>query len=568
MFTSVLNERLKLFINSVGLIGMEQAGFRNNFSTLDHLFTLHGLIDILLFKKKRLYCAFLDYEKAFDKINRSFLWQKMLNSGICGKLLNVIKNMYSQAKSCVMVDGECSDFFCSNVGVRQGENLSPLLFAMFLNDMKEHVSKDMNGLVTVAREARDIGMNELAVNILLKLFLLLYADDTVIFSETPSGLQRGLDSIKRYCENWTLSLNAKKCKIVIFSRGKVRRFPDFSIGAEKLEVVYDFLYLGLRLNYNNRMFVAQRDLYDRASRAMFALLKKAKSLMLPVDLVIDLFDKTILPILTYGCEIWGFEMSDIVQRLQLKFYKLVLKLRQSTPSFMVFGETGKFPVSVIIKSRMLSFWFNLVTNHENEKLSFHVYKCLLRMYELNIHENKYIKYIHTLLNEIGLSGFWLNQNAIREHPKWFKSKVKQCFKDAFLQTWYMHIDNDKMYLNYRMFKPSFGADPYYLVLPQNYMFTILKFRTTNNNLPVNKLRYENLPRNERICDKCNKNDVADEFHYLFVCPFFDALRKKHLPLYYFVRPNAYKFNVLMSSGNKPLLIRLKHFITAIDNSFT
>ena len=73
-----------------------------------------------------------------------------------------------------------------------------------------------------------------------------------------------------------------------------------------------------------------------------------------------------------------------------------------------------------------------------------------------------------------------------------------------------------MYLNYRMFKPSFGADPYYLVLPQNYMFTILRFRTTNNNLPVNKLRYENIPRNDRICDKCNMHDVADDFYYLFV----------------------------------------------------
>ena len=122
----------------------------------------------------------------------------------------------------------------------------------------------------------------------------------------------------------------------------MRNIPDFLIGCEKLEVVTDFLYLGLKLNYNNKMFVAQKDLCERASRAMFALLKKSNELMLPVDLVVDLFDKTVLPILTYGCEVWGHEMVEAVTKFQLKFYKFVLKLRLSTPSVMVFGELESF----------------------------------------------------------------------------------------------------------------------------------------------------------------------------------------------------------------------------------
>ena len=566
LFTSILNERLKKFIETFDIIGCEQAGFRSNFSTLDHLFTLYGLIDILLYKKKRLYCAFLDYEKAFDKVNRSLLWQKLINNGITGKVLRVIQNLYSQAKSCVAVNSDYSNFFCSNIGVRQGENLSPILFAMFLNDMKEFMSDVMTGTPTVARESYGVGLSESETNILLKLFVLLYADDTVIFDETPAGLQKGLDAVKQYCDKWKLSLNAKKCKVVIFSRGKIRRFPDFVIGSEKLEVVYDFMYLGLRLNYNNRMQVAQRDLFARASRAMFALLTKAKSLKLPPDLTIDLFDKTVLPIITYGCEIWGFDINDLVQRLQLKFYKLVLKLRQSTPTFMVFGETGKFPVSVIIKSRMLSFWFNLVSNCSSVKLSSLIYKCLLKMYEMNVHENKYIKAIHTTLNEIGLSYIWLNQKALDIHPVWFKEKVKRCLKDGFLQNWYTHIDNDELFINYRMFKPSFGADPYYLALPQNLVISLMKFRTTNNNLPVNKLQYIDTPWHERLCVKCDTRDIGDEFHYLFVCPFFDVIRRQYLPRHYFFRPNAIKFHALMSSKNKKLLIGLKHLVVFINNS--
>ena len=76
LFTSVLNERLKAYLENKNLLGNEQTGFRNGYSTLDNLFTLYGMIDILLFKKKRLHCAFLDLEKAFDKINRTLLWEK------------------------------------------------------------------------------------------------------------------------------------------------------------------------------------------------------------------------------------------------------------------------------------------------------------------------------------------------------------------------------------------------------------------------------------------------------------------------------------------------------------
>ena len=219
----------------------------------------------------------------------------------------------------------------------------------------------------------------------------MYADDTVIFAETPEKLQEGLNGIKTYCDRWKLKLNANKCKVIIFSRGRVRVYPEFKIGDEILEVVSDFLYLGIRLNYNNKTRVAQKDLYDRASRAMFSLLKKCNTKNIPLDIMIDLFDKLILPIITYGCEMWGFGNNDLVRKLQLKYYKIVLKLRQSTPSQMIFGEIGKHPLDVTIKNRIMNFWFRLVEPQNNRKLSAIVYKCLYQMYKHGIHESVYVK---------------------------------------------------------------------------------------------------------------------------------------------------------------------------------
>ena len=93
------------------MLGEEQAGFRSNYSTTDNIFVLKTIIDIYLQKKKRLYCAFIDYKKAFDLIDRSFLWLKMLKMGLRGKLCTVIKNIYESAKSCVAARGEMSEFF-------------------------------------------------------------------------------------------------------------------------------------------------------------------------------------------------------------------------------------------------------------------------------------------------------------------------------------------------------------------------------------------------------------------------------------------------------------------------
>ena len=97
--------------------------------------------------------------------------------------------MYENIKSRVKYDNLLSNDFTCLLGVRQGECLSPFLFSMYVNDLEEMlVSNEFKGI--------EIGM--------LKLFLLLYADDIIIFSESADGLQRGLDILKDYCYKWGL----------------------------------------------------------------------------------------------------------------------------------------------------------------------------------------------------------------------------------------------------------------------------------------------------------------------------------------------------------------------------
>ena len=101
LFTSILNARLSLFVISNGTLSDTQAGFRKGYSTIDHIYTLKCIVDSFLCQGRRrmFLCAFVDYSKAFDLVNRLRLWTKLLQFGITGKLFRVAQNIYKSIKS-------------------------------------------------------------------------------------------------------------------------------------------------------------------------------------------------------------------------------------------------------------------------------------------------------------------------------------------------------------------------------------------------------------------------------------------------------------------------------------
>ena len=108
LFSSAINERVSEFVEINKIIGEEQAGFRAGYSTQDHIFTLQSIIDIYLNKLNRnntkLFCAFIDYQKAFDLVDRTSLWSKLLDYNINGRLMKLIFNMYQDTKACIKLN--------------------------------------------------------------------------------------------------------------------------------------------------------------------------------------------------------------------------------------------------------------------------------------------------------------------------------------------------------------------------------------------------------------------------------------------------------------------------------
>ena len=172
LFSTILNERLKVWSIENDISSDAQFGFKQDHSTIDAIFILQNLVNDYLSRGKQLHCAFIDFIKAFDSVNRNGVWYKLIKSGVNGKMLNLIRCMYNSIKCCVKHLNNLSDFFECEMGLLQGEILSPILFSLFLNDIEMCFQENPNEGISIDQ---------------LSIYLLLFADDAVIMSETAEG---------------------------------------------------------------------------------------------------------------------------------------------------------------------------------------------------------------------------------------------------------------------------------------------------------------------------------------------------------------------------------------------
>ena len=199
--------------------------------TVNNIYVLSNLITHCLNNNEKLYCAFIDFTKAFDFVVREILWYKLLKIVIRGKMIDIIKSMYSCVKSRVTHNNILSESFSCNIGVRQGECLSQFLFCMYINDLEEE-------LIIKGARGIDIGVSNL--------YLLLYADDIVLFGKNPEDLQISLNILEDYCKRWKLKVNIDKTKIVVFRKGgRISNNVRFIYDNAEIEIVNRFCYLGL-----------------------------------------------------------------------------------------------------------------------------------------------------------------------------------------------------------------------------------------------------------------------------------------------------------------------------------
>ena len=133
------------------IISEEQAGFRKNRSTAEQIFNLRILCEKHIEQQKEIHHCFIDFKKVFERVWQTALWKIMEKKNIDKYLIDVIKALYNDSTSAVLIDNTFSECFDTTVGVRQGCLLSPTLVNIFLEEIMDNTLEGFEPTISIGR---------------------------------------------------------------------------------------------------------------------------------------------------------------------------------------------------------------------------------------------------------------------------------------------------------------------------------------------------------------------------------------------------------------------------------
>ena len=295
---------------------------------------------------------FRRFQKAFDSVDHKLLLQQLVTYEIKGNFLKVIKSLYDKDKSCVRGNDSLTDIFPCNRGLRQGCLLSPVLFALYLNDLNRQIKESSQGVLV-----DDISINSL-----------LYADDLVLIAKDRKDLQSQLDTLDKFSKSLKMEVNLDKTKVMLIqkqkSRAKSKRSKPWKIGNKELKECTSYKYVGVTLKSNGSYSEHIDKIKEKALKSCFSLISKSKEWGgFQPRLFLYLLDHTIAPILNYSSEIWGFEDWPKLEILHLKACKYALG------TLRVRYEIQQSDTRSIIKYKIIKHFQSEVLHGLNEHIT-------------------------------------------------------------------------------------------------------------------------------------------------------------------------------------------------------
>ena len=469
--------------------------------------------------KGKLYTCFIDFKKAFDSIWHDGLLYKLLHYNIGGKFYDLIKNLYSKTKCSIKYADKRTEFFDYHKGVRQGCILSPLLFNLYLNDIPFLLDREETDPIELPNGSH--------------LNCLLYADDLVLISHSAKGLQRALSILANYCNDWLLSVNPKKTKVMIFQKKCRKSILDkhyFQINEDKIEIVNNYTYLGINFTSNGNFRNCKANLKDKTRRSIFATRRYLDFAKLPLDVTNKLFDSLFLPILLYGSEVWGiYDKDDFntwekdeVEKTQIYFCKQFLGVNKQCPNVAARNELGRLPIKLTIDTSIVKFWIHLQNLPENNiaKQCLQISKEMADKNQLGL-----VQKINYLCSKYNSNSITLNEN----NGKIFTSHIKQNISKALTEHQLNLINTNRKLNFYATFKQDTKKSDFLdLINNPHHRIAINKFRLGNHKLHIETGRYTipKTPVDSRICSFCHSNEIENETHFIFSCKLYDSIRLK------------------------------------------
>ena len=477
-------------------ISCEQTAFKKGKSTIQQIFTIRLIMALCKKKRKKLYIAFFDVEKAFDKVSRLLLLRKIVTLGIGHQMLNALKRIYTTSYCTLQFMNRISETFQTYCGIKRGAHSSVLLFIVF-----------MDGVVDYLKSKCD------PEPILDDLHCLLHADDTVIISTDKDKFTHKCNHLIEYFSVNKLRLNISKSAYLIIGNNRNADKTPLVLKSGCINYESQYTYLGVPITDSGS--IAQDLKAHLKLRRPSIIVKLGRFLgansMCPIAIKLKVLRACVNSSLLYGCEAWSGVSLIQIDALHRKVLKLCLGVRSNTPNELAFIETNMSPVSTTVYALQKRFW---------EKLK----------EETRFNNDSHLAHLVTLAEEcnVPLIRYYngLDTAAVGHGLQAMKQLVKAKGEEDALNKCGQYLD----------INPDLTPwDNYFTtVLSEPDRQILTKYRCGAHRLRLETGRWDKTPRNNRLC-ACG-TEVQTVRHVLYRCPIvMIAQQQPMLPMKDFVK---------------------------------
>jgi exonuclease III len=255
IFTKILASRISGWMEEEEVVGEMQNGFRRERRGEDNLFIVTSAIEMTRRQNKGLITCFLDCTKAYDRISRDSLWETLRDLGMDIRWIGLLRSLYADNSVVLKVGDINSKRVRTEVGLRQGCPLSPILFALYIAELESRLLWTKCGF-EVTGESDE-------ASTVLTIPGLLYADDLVLMAHSYEEMSRLLSVTTEVGNEKSLQFNPAKSAMVIFNATRLGEPREMTIQGKDIEFRDDYKYLGITLCNKTNYLLLQEQIWKK-----------------------------------------------------------------------------------------------------------------------------------------------------------------------------------------------------------------------------------------------------------------------------------------------------------------
>ena len=376
IFEVFLKHKMSKYLES----SKSQFGFKKGFGCNHAIYTVQSTIEYFTSNNSTVNVCSIDLVKAFDKLNHCVLFSKLMDRNVPRGVIVLLQNWYEKSNTVIKWNSARSLSVKLTAGVRQGGVLSPLLFAVFVDDV----------LIKLERSGMGCHINHTCFN------CVMYADDLLLMSISNCDLQHMVDLCVNEFHQIDMKINIGKSVCMRIGNRHSIDISKIVVNSVSMEWKKDIRYLGVSLVSANNPKYNLQNVKQKYFRALNGIFGKVGT-QADVSVIISLINSFCVPVLLYGLD--AFKLNKAGYTTLESAYSAAFSKLFSTNNADVIRETqffcGALPLKFRIDLRRINF---LITLKESNNLLIRVLSRLSGEYELNKLLTKYrlnIKDNHT-----------------------------------------------------------------------------------------------------------------------------------------------------------------------------